>query len=270
MGMELQGPIRDSIELFLKSPRWSNPHTRRAYRKTLESWLAGHRSGADLEGSIRDFLAKARRTLSARSVGRHLAAFKAWVRFSGVSCALPRSPRGIRTLPHVHGVEELGSERLENLTLRDRTLIEVLYGCGLRAEEASRLDWGDLRQGWLRVRGKGGKAREVPVLPPVQECLEKLRRAGDQGGPIFRGDRTARLGVRQIHRIVKRALGSHPHALRHSCATHVLAGGGDLRAIQQLLGHAQLQSTQVYTHVELDALREELARARRWTRKGPV
>jgi integrase/recombinase XerC len=180
-----------------------------------------------------------------------------------------KGPRISRALPHVHSIEDLAPERIASLVPRDRALIEVLYGCGLRAEEASRLNWEDVNfeSGWIRVKGKGSKVRDVPLMPAIAEALEPIRKSR---GPVFVGDRVERLGVRQIHRIVKRALGSHPHALRHSCATHVLAGGGDLRAIQELLGHAQLQSTQVYTQVDVDGLREELQRARGWTRKGPL
>lgn len=222
-----------------------------------------------LTESVRGFLADRRNRVTARTLARDLAALRAWIRFSGSEARAPRGPRVSPRLPHVHSIEELSPQHLARLSGRDRALIEVLYGCGLRAEEASHLRWEDVNMetGWIRDHGKGGNAREVPLLAPVIEALENIRRSA---GPVFRGDRVEVLGVRQIHRIVKRALGSHPHALRHSCATHVLAGGGDLRAIQELLGHAQLQSTQVYTHVDIDALREELQRARRWTRKGTL
>jgi integrase/recombinase XerC len=151
------------------------------------------------------------------------------------------------------------------LGLRDVAVFTLLYGCGLRIGEALALQGRDAPAGdSLRVTGKGGKQRLVPVLAPVREAIDAYRRAcpfriGDDD-PLFRGLRGGRLDpaiVQKRLRVLRAALGlpdsATPHALRHSFATHLLAGGADLRAIQDLLGHASLATTQRYT--EVDAVR---------------
>lgn len=162
--------------------------------------------------------------------------------------------------------------------LRDRALLEVLYGCGLRVSEAAGLDLPDafLEEGFLRVLGKGGKERIAPISGAAARSLSayldqgraalslkaKRVRSGDMGA-VFLNVRGGRLTRQGIHRIVARAgegigiKGLHPHTLRHSFATHMLEGGADLRAIQEMLGHADISTTQVYTHVDRTHLREE-------------
>ena len=151
---------------------------------------------------------------------------------------------------------------------RNAAVFALLYGCGLRISEALGLDRGEAPRTTsdaLRVTGKGGKQRIVPVLPVVVEAIaEYLRlcpwRPGPEG-PLFVGVEGGRLNPRMIQRAMeglRGALGlpssATPHALRHSFATHLLAGGGDLRAIQELLGHASLSTTQVYTEVDTSRL----------------
>ncbi len=163
-----------------------------------------------------------------------------------------------------------GKRIAEATAARDRALLEALYGSGLRLSEASGLDVNDvdLDAATVRVLGKGNKERIVPLGPPcvnairawlaVRPDMRSTRKPPDPDA-MFVGRNGLRLGVRRIERIVQ-SLGAtvtgrndvHPHALRHSCATHMLEGGADLRAIQELLGHASLATTQRYTHVSLD------------------
>lgn len=159
--------------------------------------------------------------------------------------------------------------------VRDRLILELLYGAGLRASELEGLDYDDidLDQGWLRVRGKGRKERDVPFGEKARESLEaylearsRMLRDGERPSALLvhrRGERLVRLSSRSIHRIVKRRgqeldgdPSLHPHALRHAFATHMLGEGADLRAIQELLGHANLSTTQRYTRLSLESLLE--------------
>jgi integrase/recombinase XerC len=146
--------------------------------------------------------------------------------------------------------------------VRDAAVLALLYGAGLRVGEATGLDAQDLAPPVERllVRGKGGRERLVPILPAVSAALERYRRSAPFGletGPFFRGEKGGRLSPRMVQRAVERwrhALGlpetATPHALRHAFASHLLANGGDLRAIQELLGHARLSTTEIYTAVE--------------------
>jgi integrase/recombinase XerC len=154
------------------------------------------------------------------------------------------------------------------LALRDAALLEVLYGCGLRVSECVGLDVGDLAPDELRVRrGKGGKDRVVPLGQKAREALDAwlARRAElrPQGQALFLNARGGRVGVRSVRRFVdKHAItgsvpDTHPHALRHSFATHLLGSGADLRSIQELLGHASLRTTARYAHVNLQYLMRE-------------
>jgi integrase/recombinase XerC len=156
---------------------------------------------------------------------------------------------------------------------RDVAVVTLLYGCGLRISEALGLKEGDAPLGeMLRIRGKGGKVRLVPVLPVARAAVEEYRGrvpfAPDPAAPLFRGARGGELNPRHVQKAVAAArmqLGlpatATPHALRHSFATHLLEAGGDLRTIQELLGHATLATTQVYTGVDQARLMEAYAAA---------
>lgn len=158
--------------------------------------------------------------------------------------------------------------------LRDHAILEILYGCGLRASELTGLDLHDtqLDQGFLRVCGKGGKERLSPVSGTAACALETYLRnarpslsfASARLTPaVFLNARGTRLSRQSVHKIVARAGlavgldGLHPHTLRHSYATHMLEGGADLRVIQEILGHADISTTQIYTHVDRTHIREE-------------
>lgn len=163
---------------------------------------------------------------------------------------------------------------------RDLAVLLLLYGCGLRISEALSLDRRDVTEtGELTITGKGGKTRMVPVLPVVTQAVEAYLAACPHAlapdGPLFVGVRGARLNPRAVQKRLqdlRAALGlppeTTPHAMRHSFATHLLASGGDLRAIQELLGHASLSTTQRYTDVDGARLQEVYARAHPRARRG--
>jgi len=152
--------------------------------------------------------------------------------------------------------------------LRARVILEILWGSGLRLAELLSLDWADvdLDQARMRVMGKGRKVRLVPLTDPARDLLAELGGASRQG-PVFPG-RTGRLGRRTVERDVADALASvghsgadWPHALRHSFATHLLDGGADLVSVKELMGHANLAATQIYTHVSVERLKKAYGQA---------
>lgn len=170
-----------------------------------------------------------------------------------------------------------GNEEEIPWDLRDRAVIELLYGSGLRVSELCNLDLGDIHSGsrTVTVTGKGDKERRVPVSEPALDAVAQWtehgrpavqaqtaaivdRKHSIAGSALFLNRRGARLGPRDVRRMIDaRALSpTHPHALRHTYATHLLDGGADLRAVQELLGHASLGTTQIYTHVSKERLRE--------------
>jgi integrase/recombinase XerC len=236
---------------------------------------------------LRSFLAANAVDREPATLIRKIAALRAFYRFMMRRAGLDRSPASElsapklrRKLPLFLSVEKAG-ETMEQPTdvgtlathVRDAALLEVLYGSGVRVSELVGLDLTsiDLAGGTARVLGKGNKERIVPLGQKTREALAlyleqrgELRhsRHGTQDArALFLSVRGERLGVRQVQVLVKRygalATGSstlHPHALRHSCATHLLDAGADLRSIQELLGHVSLSTTQRYTHVSTDQL----------------
>ncbi len=188
------------------------------------------------------------------------------------------TPRQEKYLPKTLTVDEMfafieSQEGAEELPRRDRAILEVLYSCGLRVSELTSLnldsvDWG---QGLVRVLGKGGKERLVPLGRQARLALERyleLRNGTGDQEALFLNYRGGRLSARSVERNFKQLLlkaglikDASPHSLRHSFATHLLDGGADLRAIQELLGHASLSTTQKYTQVSVDHLMEVYDRA---------
>jgi integrase/recombinase XerC len=270
-----------AFAIYLRVERRASPHTLRAYEAELERLRAflGDPDWSNVTvDHLRRFLAERADGVGRRSLGRTVAtlrSFFAWLRREGRSDRDPASrlstPRFPRVLPRY--LSESAAARLfddssalpDERAARDRALLEVLYGSGLRASEAVALDWRDIalaeRLAHVR-RGKGGKDRYVPLSRPASAALARLRTiAGAPGGPVFRNPRGTRLTSRSVARVLQRALARaglsdiNPHALRHSCATHLLDDGADLRSIQELLGHASLATTQRYTHVSLKQLR---------------
>jgi integrase/recombinase XerC len=279
---------------YLRAARRYSPHTVDAYRRDLadfEAFLTRRRGTPPrvesiVEEDVRGYLADlSRRGSSPRTVARRLATLKAFRRYlkrRGVSGVDPgpeaRGPKLPRRLPPFLGVEEIaalldgGGWDEGARGDRDRAILELLYGTGIRLGELVSLRWRDLdeRGGLLGVRGKGNKERRVPVGKAALEALARHRAHTPRGGggdPIFPGRRGA-LVPRTVQRIVQghlrriaRRSRLSPHLLRHSFATHLLDRGAELRAVQELLGHASLASTQVYTHVTLERLRAAHAAA---------
>src|SRR5436190_3664123 len=188
-----------------------------------------------------------------------------------------RAPRQPRKLPEVLSRDEVAGllaqpRGTKPAALRDRALLEVMYACGLRASEATGLEVGgvDLETGILRARGKGSKERLVPVGSAAGRALTaylqrgRPRLAGDRMEPrLFLNHRGAGLTRQGLYKIVQRhargaglASKMSPHTLRHTFATHLLAGGCDLRSLQEMLGHADIATTQLYTHLSADRLRD--------------
>ena len=224
--------------------------------------------------------AAAHAPLGARSAARAMSAWRTFGRFleqrghvAADPAAALRSPRIARRLPRTLPEPEL-TAALDALArgddpaqVRDRAALELLYSSGLRVSELVGLDRGDVDFGaaLARVRGKGRRERVVPVGDTALAAVRSLLADAPAGRdtPVFRGPSGRRLSVRTVQRLVARrlehvarGLGVSPHALRHSFATHLLQHGADLRAIQEMLGHASLSTTQVYTHVSRRHLRE--------------
>lgn len=279
-----QGLIRD-WDAHLAHEKRRSEHTRRAYIATAErfcAFLSHHRGGAVdarmLKGltpnDLRSYLADRRADgLGNASAARELSALRTFLRFVGGSNAsVPqmRGPRVKKGLPRPVAPAEalqLAQDVEDNaregwVGARDFALLLLLYGAGLRIGEALGLTGAALPLGdTLRVTGKRNKTRIVPILPAVAAAVSRYVEACPwpigKEAPLFLGARGGPLQpgvVRASVRLARRALGlperTTPHALRHSFATHLLAGGADLRSLQELLGHASLASTQVYTAVD--------------------
>jgi integrase/recombinase XerC len=236
---------------------------------------------------IRGYLSEAMKTLSRATVQRRLFAIKAFCRWreAMAGAASPasalRSPRTQRRLPailpedDVRRLIEADSEDGGPAALRDRAILETLYSSGLRVSELVGLNWRDVDDevGMVLVRsGKGNKDRMVPIGEPALDALKAWRRAMPRAweldGPVITNLRGGRLTTRAVEnilaqRIVAAGLGSSitPHGLRHCFATHMLNAGADLRSIQEMLGHTSLATTQRYTHVSVNRLKEVYRRA---------
>lgn len=214
-----------------------------------------------------------------------LRAFCRWLVAQGFMTSDPTErlepPIRRRPLPKGVSAPEAADLMATVLTKRDRALLELLYGAGLRVSEASGLDVHDLDLSarTARVRGKGAKERMVVFGEPCRAAIVDYladRTAPITGAPLFTNAKGGRLTVRSMHTAVVHAAeaaglppGLSPHGLRHSFATHLLDGGADLKSVQQLLGHEDLATTQVYTHVSVERLRAAVAGAHPRAKNGP-
>lgn len=278
----------------IEGERRASPHTLRNYRAALdrfEAFLTGHLGARPTLESLaalkpadfRAFLARRHAEgVSAATLALDLSALKSFFKrlaktrgLSAAAISAVRAPRVEKPLPRPVATEDAlklaardaGATWAEK---RDRALFALLYGCGLRISEAVGLNESAAPLGEaLRIRGKGGKDREVPVLPVVSALIEDYRAArpfapspaDGPDGPLFMGVRGGRLGARAAQKAMEKERGrlglpetATPHALRHAFATDLLAAGGDLRAVQELLGHASLEATQRYTKIEVERL----------------
>ncbi|MEQ4517902.1 tyrosine recombinase XerC [Pseudarthrobacter sp. B907] len=285
---------------YLEAERGRSAHTVRAYLADVGSLLAHAVSEnaenlADLElGTLRRWLgAQSEAGMSRATLARRAAtarAFTAWAVREELITADPalrlKAPKREKSLPGVlqqGQVQRLvaGAESAaaggEPLAVRNRAMLELLYATGVRVGELSGLDVDDLDpdRRTLRVLGKGNKERTVPYgLPAALAVDDWLRRgrpalaAAESGPALFLGARGKRVDQRQVRSVVNGLLdglgdtsATGPHALRHSAATHLLDGGADLRAVQEILGHSSLATTQIYTHVSVDRLRQSYQQA---------
>ncbi|MDQ1294812.1 MAG: Tyrosine recombinase XerC [Actinomycetota bacterium] len=294
------GELIGAYDRYLGVERGRSRHTRRAYLADvrdllrfalargiedpvhldlglLRAWLA------ELTGSGRARGTVARRAASARS-------FCAWLHRTGrtpVDAARRlRAPRVSRPLPAVLKQDQVGelmrvaglrADALDLRAVRDRAMVELLYASGIRVSELTGLDLDDLdlHRRTVRVLGKGAKERVVPVGRPACEAVENwlsharpLLTRSFSPPALFLGLRGRRIDPRQVrsavHELLEEVEGAPslgPHGLRHSAATHLLDGGADLRSVQELLGHATLATTQIYTHVSVERLRASYQQA---------
>jgi integrase/recombinase XerC len=285
----------DRYLAHLSTQRGCSPHTLRAYRHDLDHWRESLGAGAGEQGcaefgqaltpgELRAYVSGLYESLERSSICRRLAAIRSFLRYARTQGWIARdvgrlvpTPKSKNRLPRFFKIEEIGElidapDPSTRLGRRDRALFELIYACGLRVSEAVGLDIGgvDLPGEWVKVLGKGSKERMVPFGAQARAALEAyLVDRPAWGGcsmrdPLFVNFRGSRLSARSVARILTRHLlrigsskGLSPHGLRHSFATHLLAKGADLRTIQEMLGHAQLSTTQKYTHVDLGELMRE-------------
>ncbi|GGE60465.1 tyrosine recombinase XerC [Actibacterium pelagium] len=303
MSLTLSPAARDFLDGWLahqKSIADASDNTLTAYQSDLVHFFLfltdHHGAPVSLAGlkavktrDMRAWLARMRADgKSARSVARSLSAVKSFYRwlserqdFDATHVLTARAPKFQRKLPRplsedaakavLDHVEFQSSEPW--MQARDTAVITLLYGCGLRISEALNLTgaYRDLPD-VLTIRGKGGKERQVPVLPAAKDAVAEYARLCPHDltndAPLFRGKRGGQLNTRLVSGLMEKLRNQlglpdtvTPHALRHSFATHLLAAGGDLRAIQELLGHANLSTTQVYTAVDTAHLMDAYERA---------
>jgi len=293
--------IRDAFLKYLESERNLSAHTIRAYLGDLDSFFEHLEKldvtdFSKLELShIRSWLANqqvkggARTTLSRRAVSIRL--FTKWAAKKGYLAkdvgATLATPKGARTLPEVLNVADAGlamdalatrvAEEDGPLSKRDCAMVEVLYASGARVSELCGLDLQDIdyERNTIRVIGKGNKERTIPLGNPAMRALDAWLKegrpslAGDKSDrAVFLGARGKRIDQRTVRTVVYQALEAlegavklGPHALRHSAATHLLEGGADLRTVQEILGHASLATTQIYTHVSTERLQKAFKQA---------
>lgn len=293
MGSLLQARERFTEHLTLELDR--STHTVRAYDGDVASLLEhARRMGVTQVRELdlvvlRSWLAKLLSTGASRATlarrGSAARTFTAWAHRVGLMPTDPglllSSPKGHRTLPVVLRQDEAAAlvtvEGDDPKALRDRVALELLYATGVRVGELCGLDLDDIDSGRrvIRVLGKGRKERSVPYGVPAQRALDRWlgegrpRWAGTRSGKaLLLGVRGGRVDPRTVRTVVHRRLADvagapdlGPHGLRHTAATHLLEGGADLRSVQELLGHATLATTQIYTHVSIERLRTSYERA---------
>lgn len=278
------------IDQFATSLTAASPHTVSAYRGDVHAFAVwAQRGGLDDPAAVgrthlRRYVAfLTTRRYAKRTIARKVAALRryfGWLRRSGAVDVDPsaslRAPSGEGRLPRVLSASELHTLLDEPAAIldddepvwrrrRDDAVLELLYGSGLRVSELCGLDVDhvDLAHRTAVVWGKGSKQRQVPISDVARDAVAAwlpLRAdvvPHEAGAALFGNHRGQRLGTRDVRRIIDRRAASptHPHALRHSFATHLLDGGADLRVVQELLGHADVATTQRYTHVSNERLR---------------
>ena len=283
-------------EAFLSMEKGSSAHTLEAYLRDVRRYLAFLSEGGtdDLRdvarGDIVSYLGNLSQCgFAPTSMERSLSAIKGFHRFCvqegfarkdpSSTVPLPKTPKRLPEVISVQQMTDLLDQKFDDTPagMRDHAILEVLYGCGIRVSELVGLDMQSLYldEGFIQVFGKGAKERIVPIggaaLRVLREYLERARlllrqkgmTAPIDGSAVFLSARGKRLTRQAVFNIVQRyganvgIEGMHPHTLRHSFATHMLEGGADLRAIQEMLGHSDISTTQIYTHVDRSHIRDE-------------
>jgi integrase/recombinase XerC len=284
---------------YLKNERNVSPHTERSYLSDLEQ-LFDYLGETDLSGidhqTLRQFMAHlVKLKVKKSSIARKLSAIRTFFHYlnrQGIlennPARLVSTPRREKRLPAVLTADDAqrlmdapGTQRpgKHDRSFRDRAVLETLYSTGIRASELIGINRDDIDHNdrLIRIRGKGRKERIVPVGTKALDAIDAYlgrEKKGDDNAALFTGPSGKRLTARTVQRILenyRKNLGllqkASPHTLRHSFATHMLESGADLRAIQELLGHASLSTTQRYTHVNLDSLMEVYDKAHPKARK---
>jgi integrase/recombinase XerD len=288
-------PTLDQFLSYIELELGLSPNTSAAYRTDMSDFAAFcekvdtslGKARTETIGRYLEYL-QSERKLAIASILRHIATLKMFYRFATARgfaknnpTELLETPHHWKKLPDVLGREAMdallaAAEEENRLALRDRAIIELFYACGLRASELAELTLEDLHfeLGVIRVLGKGRKERIVPVGGPAIAAVEKYAK---ELRPTLIAVKTTRTKARQQHLFLTRSGGPmtrivlwqlvqklsrkagiravHPHTLRHTFATHLLSGGADLRVVQELLGHSNVVTTQIYTHVDADRLK---------------
>ena len=281
---------QDQLDLFLNQHlrvRGLSDHTFEAYRRDVSAFLDFcDRLGLDQLGTIdrrvvRRWVANLdTRGYARTSIARKVSTIRSFFDFCVKREILGANPavgvntaRPARPLPHALPSRAVG-EAIESVdgddpaSLRDRALLELLYSTGMRVSEVASLTIADITGDLITITGKGDRQRVVPLGRPARRAIDRwlaegrpeLSKHGSRGA-LFVGVRGGALDPRGIRRILDRRMASFPHALRHSFATHLLEGGADLRTVQELLGHVDLATTQIYTSVTRDHLRATYERS---------
>lgn len=278
---------------YMRAERGASDQTIRAYRTDLEQFMEHVREASDVETfeaaevelrDLRGFVADRFDRNAASTVARKVATLRSFWSFLVKKGKVDENPTALLSAPKVSQplrnflkvdqVFELLDQHKPDgvLGVRDMAMWEVGYGCGLRVSEIVGMDRGDIDtdRGWIHVDGKGDKERQVPLGEKAERTLrrylDRRRELADEStdpAAVFLNHRGGRLTARSVRRLLKEHLtragldpSITPHGLRHSFATHLLGSGGDLRGIQELLGHSSLSTTQRYTHVSVEQLTE--------------
>ncbi len=293
---DIQNLINEYLT-YLRIERGASTNTINAYEHDLKAYAdylekVGITAIEAVDRSVlSDYVAELSKSkMAPASINRRMSSLKGFHRYlvrEGYSASNPSDvvvlPKIPERLPDVLSVSEVAQILDEQddtppLGLRNRAILEVLYGCGLRVSEVCGLNEPDINfdEGFLRVFGKGSKERVVPIAGVAARCLRRYcdeardelsahshRREAADASAVFLNGRGGRISRQSVHRIVADAgqrlgiEGLHPHTLRHCFATHMLEGGADLRVIQEILGHSDISTTQIYTHIDRSHMREE-------------
>lgn len=292
--------FRTHVDTFvsqLRSLKNYSPHTVRAYATDLEAYCRwtewAEVNPFDVShAQIRRYLAYLHRSrYSTSTISRHLSAIRdlyRWLYREGLvsvdAAAAISSPKRTKALPHTMSDDDVRKlletcEPDEPKGLRDRAFLELLYASGARISEVSRLDISDVNfsEGQVTLFGKGSKERIVPLYPVALACVKDYLQKGrpslskgmaTSGEALFLSVRGRRMSADALRTVFERRVkmanldqGLTPHAMRHTFATEMLSGGADLRSVQELLGHADLSTTQIYTHLSVDRLKEAARQA---------